>query len=152
PVKGKRPVLSTCNGREMATVVRFQSSHIVFEGFEVTSGGEALANRGIRTVGDDITIRNVLVHDVPGHGILGSDSGGSVTLSSVEVHHCGKGQGYHQVYFGADNVKYPGATLRVEHCHFHDSTGGIDLKTRVARTELYYNWIEGNTYYLLDLI
>jgi hypothetical protein len=38
------------------------------------------------------------------------------------------------------------------HCYVHDGTGGNNVKSRVTRNEIEYNWIEGAGYHELDLV
>ena len=149
---GNRPVLATAGGVAGGSVVRFWGNHYVFENFEITGGGEAAIGRGIHVVADDVTIRDCAVHDVPGQGIHGSDSAGSLTLDHVEVYRCGEGGFEHQIYVATDNAAYPQAVFRMQFCHVHDGAGGNNVKSRAGRTELYYNWIEGAAYYECELI
>jgi hypothetical protein len=108
--------------------------------------------RGLYLVADDLTVRDVAVHDCAHHGIHGSDTGGSLTLECVEVARCGEGLQKHQIYVGSDNVKFPHAVFRMTHCYIHDSNGGNNVKSRVGRNEIYYNWIGGARFHELDLI
>jgi hypothetical protein len=125
------------------------ADHYVFEGFEITGG----SFRGIFLQGDDILIRDVVVHDCPAHGILAADQGtGDITLETVEVHHCGNGASQHQIYVTTDEVHYPGSVFRMQYCYLHDATGGNNVKSRAERNEIYYNWIEGAYYHELELI
>lgn len=151
-VHGRRPVLEAVPDMPGWAMVRFMGSHYVFEGFDITAGGKAVGARGIYNVGDDITIRDCCVHDCPFSGIAGSDSSGSLTLTGVEVHHCGNGDRMHQIYVGSSNSLYPKAVFRMEFSYLHDGSGGNNLKSRVTRNEIYYNWIEGAFFHELDLI
>ena len=153
-VAGNRPVLSgATNTVTFATPdvdhPENSASHYVFEGFEVTGG----TFRGIYHQADDLTVRDVLVHDCPAHGILGADQGsGSCTLETVEVHHCGNGSSQHQIYMATDEVHHPGSVFRMQNCYVHDGTGGNNVKSRAERNEIYFNWIEGAYYHELELI
>lgn len=151
-VLGKRPVIEAVANMPGWAIVRFMGSHYRFEGFEITAGGKPLGSRGIYNVGDDVTIKDCLVHDCPFNGIAGSDASGSMTLAGVEIHHCGSGDRMHQIYVGSSNSLYPKAVFRMEFCYLHDGTGGNNVKSRVTRNEIYYNWIEGAFYHELDLI
>jgi hypothetical protein len=133
-------------------IVRFTGSHYRFEGFELTAEGKPVGARGIYNVGDDVTVRDCVVHDCPFNGVASSDSAGSLTLSSVEVYRCGAGDRMHQIYVGSSNSLFPKAVFRMEFCFVHDGIGGNNLKSRVTRNELYYNWIEGAFFHELDLI
>ncbi|MET0555466.1 MAG: Calx-beta domain-containing protein, partial [Vicinamibacteria bacterium] len=93
------------------------------------------------------------VHDCPRHGILGADQDtGDVTLEHVEVYENGSGTQYHQVYMSADEAQFPNAVFRMRFSYVHDSNGGNSVKSRAARNEIHYNWIEGALYHELDLI
>jgi len=151
-VHGKRPVIKAVPDMPGWAIVRIMASHYRFEGFRVTADGQALGTRGIYTVGDDITVRDCVVHDCPFNGIAGSDSSGSLTLSGVEVYHCGNGEYMHQIYVGSSNSLYPHAVFRMEFCFIHDGLGGNNVKSRVTRNEIYYNWIEGAFFHEMDLI
>lgn len=143
-VGGKRPVFS--GG---ANTVEFRGSHYVFEGFEITAGtGRCLYHHA-----DNITVRDTVIHDCPGHGLLGADNdSGTLTLEYVEVYRCGAGESRHQIYMATDEDAYPGAVFRMRHCYVHDGTGGNNVKTRAERNEIYYNWIEGAYWHELELI
>lgn len=143
-VNGKRPVLSGGTN-----TVEFQGNNYVFEGFDVKSG----STRCIFHHAHNITIRDSVVHDCPGHGILGADSdSGSLTMEYVEVYNSGSGTTRHPVYIATDESAYPGAVFRMQHCYIHDGIGGNNVKTRAQRNEIYYNWIEGAVYKELELI
>ena len=65
-------------------------------------------NRCLFLQGNDITVRDTVVHDCPRHGILGADQDtGDVTLEHVEVYDTGSGTQYHQVYMSADQDAFP---------------------------------------------
>jgi len=143
-VAGLRPrLLGSTN------TIELQANHVVMEGFEVTGG----TFRCIYHHSHDVTIRDTLVHDCAAHGILGADTGsGSLTLEHVEVHHCGNGTSQHAIYMATNEEDYPGAVFRMQHCWVHDQNGGNAVKSRAERNEVYYNWIEGATFHLLELI
>ena len=141
---GARPVLSGGTN-----TVEFSANHYVFEGFDVTAG----SSRCVFHHGDDITIRDTVVHDCPSHGILGADSdSGSLTLEYSEVYRSGAGDTRHQIYMATDETAYPGAVFRMQYCYVHDGNGGNNVKSRAERNEIYYNWIEGAYYHDLELI
>ncbi|AUX39367.1 hypothetical protein SOCE26_007560 [Sorangium cellulosum] len=143
-VNGRRPLLSGGTN----TVV-FGGNHYILEGFEITGG----ARRCVFNRAHDITIRDVVVHDCPGHGILGADEGsGSLTLEYVEVYACGAGDTRHPVYIATDEQAHPGSVFRMQHCYVHDGNGGNNVKSRAERNEIYYNWIEGALYHEIELI
>jgi hypothetical protein len=153
-INGNRPVLS--GGTNTVTFATpdledlpSSGSHYLFEGFELTAG----SFRCLYHQADDLTVRDVLVHDCPAHGILGADQGsGSLTLERVEVHHCGTGTSQHQIYVATDEVNRPGSVFRMRHCYLHDGNGGNNVKSRAERNEIHYNWIEGALYHELELI
>jgi hypothetical protein len=150
-INGRRPVISGV-GQEEASVVRLTGNYYILENLEITGGGNPKAIRGLRQVGHGAVVREVAVYDCPRHGILNSDIAGSLTLFNVEVYRCGYETVHHQIYIGMDNIKYPGATFRMEACHVHQGKGGNNVKSRAGRNEIYYNWIEGANYCELDLI
>jgi MYXO-CTERM domain-containing protein len=143
-VDGKRPVFS---GGEYTIV--FDGDHYVAENLELTGGTETcLIHKG-----DDLTVRNALVHDCAQHGILSNDDeAGSLTIEYSEVFGCGKGEQKHQVYITSNSEAYPGAVFRLQNSYVHDGNGGNNVKSRARRNEIYYNWIEGSLYHTLDLI
>ncbi|MGK4007609.1 hypothetical protein WMF31_33620 [Sorangium sp. So ce1036] len=143
-VNGRRPVLS--GG---ANTVVFGGNHYVFEGFDITRG----RSRCVFNRAHDVTIRDTVVHDCPGHGILGADSGsGSLTLEYVEVYASGRGDTRHPIYIATDEETYPGSVFRMRHSYVHDGHGGNNVKSRAERNEIYYNWIEGAKYHEIELI
>jgi hypothetical protein len=141
---GRRPVIE--GG---ATTLELRGDHYVVEGFDVTGG----TSRCVFHHADDITVRDTVVHDCPGHGILGADDGsGSLTLAYVEVYRAGNGDRRHPIYVATDEGDHPGSVFRMEHCYVHDGGGGNDVKSRAERNEIYANWIEGAWYHELELV
>ena len=152
-VNGRRPILSGgTNTVAFTTPYPYSgpgADHYVFEGFEVTGG----SFRGIYHQADDLTVRDVAVHDCPAHGILGADEGsGSCTLEYVEVYACGSGTNQHQIYMATDEVNHPGSVFRMRFCYVHQGNGGNNVKSRAERNEIAYNRVEGAYYHELELI
>ncbi len=150
-VNGQRPIVSggTNTVHFRTDEIGSGADHYVFENFEVAGG----SFRCIYHQADDLTLRDVLVHHCPAHGILGADWGsGSMLMERCEVHHCGNGDSQHQVYMATDEDNYPGAVFRMLDSYIHDGTGGNNVKSRSARNEIYYNRIEGAYYHELELI
>jgi hypothetical protein len=150
--EGKRPLIS--GG---ANTVHFQSDdpydhgadHYVFQGFEITGG----TSRCLYHQSDDLTVRDVVIHDCPLQGLLGGDQGsGSLLLERSEVYRCGSGDHNHQIYMATDEVHHPGSVFRMRYCYLHDANGGNNVKSRAERNEIQYNWIEGAYYHELELI
>ena len=126
-----------------------QADHVVVEGFDISGGSSSCFFQQ----GHDVTLRDSVVHDCPGQGILGADRGsGSFLLEYVEVHHTGAGASAHQIRMATDEVAHPGSVFRMQHCYVHDANGGNNVKSRAERNEIYYNWIEGALYHELELI
>jgi MYXO-CTERM domain-containing protein len=149
-VNGKRPVISGGgSGNVQGLGMVLNGSHYVLESIEVTGS----TNTCIVHKGDDITIRDFVVHDCPGQGLLGHDfEAGSLTLEQSEFYACGSGMLNHQIYMATGEMMYPGAVFRMQHCYVHDGKGGNNVKSRSQRNEIYYNWIESAFYHDLELI
>ncbi len=149
-VNGKRPVISgggsgVLDGLGMV----LNGNHYVLESLEVTGADDTC----IVHKGDDITIRDFVVHDCPGQGLMGhDDEAGSLTLEHSEFYKCGNGTYQHQIYMTTGQQMYPGAVFRMQHCYVHDGNGGNNVKTRSQRNEIYYNWIENAHYHNLEMI
>jgi hypothetical protein len=147
---GKRPVISgggtgVLDGLGMV----LNGSHYVLESLEVT----ASSSMCIVHKGDDITIRDFVVHDCPGQGLLGNDDeAGSLTLEFSEFYRNGNGTFQHQIYMATGEDMYPGSVFRMQNCYVHDGNGGNNVKSRSERNEIYYNWIEGAYYHNVELI
>ena len=120
------------------------------EGFEITGG----SSRCVFHQSDDLTLRDLVVHDCPAQGILGADWGsGSLTVEHSEVYRCGGGDrrapDLHRrrtrttTPTASSGCSTPGSTTR---------NGGNNVKSRAARNEIYYNRIEGAYYHELELI
>ena len=144
-VGGQRPRI---NGG--TNTVEFRAaSHIVFEGFEITGGSSRCMLQG----GDEIVVRDALIHACPNHGILGTDNGsGSFTLEYSELYDCGSTSTRHCLYMQTDEITHPGSVVRIQHNYVHDGNGGNLLKSRAERTEVWFNWFEGAVYHEVELI
>jgi MYXO-CTERM domain-containing protein len=142
---GKRPVIQ--GGSDWG--IMLNNDHVVFEGFEVTgSSFTCVINKG-----HDITLRDTVVHDCPGHGILGMDfETGDQTMEFIEVYACGDGIYDHQIYVATDETEHPGSRVRLQHSYVHDGNGGNNFKSRAERNEVYYNWLEAPAYHVFDII
>lgn len=144
-VGGKRPVISGGANNTLA----IEADHWVVEGVEITGG----AARCFYHHANDVVLRDSYVHDCPKQGILGADSdSGSLLLEYVEVARAGGGTQDHQIYMATDDTRFPNAVFRMQFCWVHDGNGGNGVKSRAARNEIYYNWIEGSLYHELELI
>jgi hypothetical protein len=64
-VNEKRPVISGVNGFSGGAVVRFRADYYLFEGFEVTGGGDPKTGRGLYNLGDHVTVRDWRVVEEP---------------------------------------------------------------------------------------
>lgn len=126
-----------------SSTIKFeQSNHVVFEGFDVTGGTFAC----IFSEADGIVVRDALIRDCPSHGILGADqNSGSFTLEYSEVRESGAGTTRHSLYMQNDQTVYPDAVFRMRFNYVHDGNGGILMRTRYTRSEIYYNWFEAST-------
>ncbi len=144
-VGGQRPVISGGSN----TVEFRQSDHLVFEGFEVQGGSARCILQGAH----DVTVRDSVIHDCAGHGILGTDlESGSFTLEYSEIYDAGNGTSQHPLYIQSDEIAHPGSVFRMRYCYVHDGNGGNLLKSRHERNEIHYNWFEGAAYHELELI
>jgi hypothetical protein len=149
-VNGARPVISgILPGANF--VLRILGSHYLIQGFDLTAASDPHASRCFYNVGDDVTLRDSAVHDCHCTGISGADASGSLTLDGVEVYRCGNGLYAHQIYVGSGIAKYPNAVFLMKHCYVHDGAGGNNVKSRVTRNIIEYNWIEGAKFHDLDL-
>lgn len=142
---GTRPILSGGTN----TIKFQQANHIVFEGFEVTGG----RNSCVFSEGHNITVRDAIIRGCPSHGILGADqNSGSFTLEYSEIRDSGEGNMRHAIYMQSDEVAYPGAVFRMQYNYVHSATGGVLVRVRHERAEIYYNWIEGSNLHEIELI
>ncbi len=143
-VGGTRPVLAGGSN-----TIEIQSDHFVLEGFEVTGG----SFRCVYHHGDDLTLRDLFVHDCAAHGILSADEdSGSLTIEFSEVARAGNGSSQHGLYVTSDQNAHPGSVFRLRHSWVHDMNGGNALKSRAERNEIHFNWFEGTRYHLMELI
>jgi hypothetical protein len=150
-VNGTRPGLFGI-AAQGGTVLRVLGSHYVIEGFDMTTGGDLRATRCFYNVGDDVTLRDSVVHDCQCTGVSGADASGSLTLDHVEVCRCGNGLFAHQIYVGSGLAQYPRAVFRMQYCYVHDGAGGNNVKSRVTLNQIAYNWIESAAFHELDLV
>lgn len=123
--------------------------HYVVEGLELTGG----ALRCLFVHAHGLVLRDLLIHDCPGHGIEGGgNGGGDLTLEFSEIHHSGRGTTQHQVYVSSDERAHPGSRFLMRFNWLHDGTGGNNVKSRSERNQIYFNWIQGAVYHELELI
>jgi hypothetical protein len=126
-----------------------QSNHIVFEGFEVRGGTSTC----VFSEAHDVTVRDAVIHNCPGHGILGADlNSGSFTLEYSEIYDAGSGATRHPIYMQSDEIAWPGSVFRMRFNYIHDGNGGNLLKSRHERSEIHSNWFEGSIYQEIELI
>jgi hypothetical protein len=119
PVNGKRPFISggTNTVYFRTDTINAGADHYVMEGFEITGG----SNRCVFHQSDDLTLRDVVVHDCPAQGILGADWGsGFITIEHSEVYRCGGGTYNHQIYIGIDEDNHPDGVFRLQFSWVHD--------------------------------
>lgn len=132
------------------------SHNVILDNLEITGGTEV----GLRSQAQNIILQNSKVYNCPRHGILGADRGsGNFTIKNCEIYGVGgllPGEAFkHAVYVATDKDAFPNSVLRLENNYIH-SYKGNGVKSRAARTELYYNWIDGQndpqTLYNIELI
>jgi hypothetical protein len=149
-VDGKRPVISggTNTVHFRTDVIGSGADHYVMEGFEITGG----SSRCVFHQSNELTLRDVVVHDCPSYGIKGADWGaGSLTVERSEVFRCGAKGSEHQIDASADQGNYPDSVFRLQDSYLHDANGGNNVKSRAARNEIHNNRIEGAYYQELEL-
>ncbi len=116
--------------------------HTVFEHFEITDARLAC----VFNQAHELTLRALFIHDCNRHGILGADlANGSNLIEYSELtrtgsHPIGENR-KHPIYIATDRDAFPNARLRVQHSYLHNNIGE-SIKSRSARTEIYYNWID----------
>jgi hypothetical protein len=151
-VGASRPIIAGGNW----TVSFKYSDNYIFENFEVT-GGNAVC---LRTMANNIIVRNVYIHDCLRHGVLGADlDNGTNIFDRVEIARTGNtipGEAYaHGLYVATDRDSFPDAVLRVQNSYFHDNKGN-SIKSRAGRAEIYSNMIDvpniAESFYSLELV
>lgn len=133
-----------------AHTIKFErSNHVVFEGFEVRGGSRSC----VFSEAHDVTVRDAVITVCPSHGILGADqNSGSFTLEYSEISNSGSGTTRHAIYMQSDEVTWPDTVFRMQYNYVHSGTGGVLVRSRHQRSEIYYNWIEGSVYGEMELI
>lgn len=133
-----------------AHTIKFErANHLVFEGFEVRGGTSSC----VFSEAHDVTVRDALITACPSHGILGADqNSGSFTLEYSEISHSGASTTRHAIYMQNDEVTWPDTVFRMRYNYVHSGTGGVLVRVRHQRAEIYYNWIEGSVYGEMELI
>ena len=104
----------------------------------------------------NLLIRNCRIHHCR-QGVLGHYiETGHITIEFSEFEANGgraaHGSEMHSLYLRS---AAPGAVATVEHCWFHDATGGNFLKSRYPRNVIRYNWFESPFYtavYITDFL
>lgn len=142
---GQRPLLSGGTN----TIELRRADHVVLEGLAFTGG----SSRCVYVYARDIVLRDLLVRDCSGQGILSADQyTGNLTLEYSEIRTSGGGDSRHALYIQSDEVSNPGSVFRMRFNYVHQGTGGNLLKSRHERNEIHYNWFEGAWYHELELI
>lgn len=141
---GATPVELNAGGAPCA--IRTLGDHWVLENLSICHARD----RGVHYRSHDITVRGCVVHH-NGNGIMGSDheAVGDIHVDRCELYANGRGLYAHQMYLCSWR---PGTTATVEHCWIHDAAGGSNLKTRMPRNVIRYNWLENAASYALDIV
>ena len=123
-----------------------EGDHYVLENLELTGA----TYRGIRHFCDNLVVRGCYLHHNR-NGIMGSDSiqTGDILIEYCEFEANGSGIYAHQMYLASWR---PRATATVQFNYIHDGTGGANLKSRMPRNVIQYNWFESAGGKPLDLI
>ena len=120
--------------------INISSDYVLLEGFEIDGG-----QKGIGVFGNNIRVRDCIIHDC-NHGLIGYGTGtGNVTVEYCEFYGNGVPTGdatQHQIYMATDEIAHPGAIFRLQYCYLHNGVEGDNVKSRSQRNEIYYNWIE----------
>jgi hypothetical protein len=136
PSNGTRPKITGTG----AYGINITADYVVLQGFEVIGGP-----KGIGLFGNNIKVKNCIIHDC-NHGLIGYGTGtGNVTVEYCEFYGNGISTGgatQHQIYMATDEIAHPGSVFRLQYCYIHDSMEGDNVKSRSERNEIYYNWIE----------
>jgi hypothetical protein len=149
-VNGKRPII---NGGPKNGIEIDAADYYTIETLEITGAPKA----GLGIFGDQVEIRDVVIHDCV-NGMMGwGQHTGSVLMEYCEIYRCGREASggmaaAHGIYMATDELAHPGAIFRLQFCYIHDGTGGNNVKTRAERNEIYYNWIEGATHHGMELV
>jgi len=135
-----RPAVE-CAGDSVA-VATCQGNWNCLDGLEFRPA-EALRNEmriGLRHACDGLKVRNCAFRDFGFKAILGFPHAGSINIEFCEFDSIGN------VGINGKVVDVwswtPGSIMTVEHCWFHDSTGGVFLKSHCPRNVIRYNWFE----------
>ncbi len=141
--RGRRPKIDFAGARNG---IETRGDHYVFERLSLHNAGA----RGIFQVSHDITVRDCYFEGNH-NGILGADDRnvGDILIEYCEFFRNGSGIYGHQIYLASFK---PGAQAIVQFNHFHESAGGANIKTRMPRNIIRYNWIEGASNYECDLV
>src|SRR5690606_21472689 len=133
-----------------AHTIKFErSNHVVFEGFEVRGGSRSC----VFSEAHDVTVRDAVITVCPSHGILGADqNSGSFTLAYSEISNSGSGTTRHASYMQGGGVPWPDTVFRRQYSCGHSGTGGVLVRSRHQRSEIYYSGIEGSGYAEMELI
>jgi hypothetical protein len=129
--------------------IEVAGDHHVVERLDLSGG----SSRCFYHHAHDVVLRDTLIHDCPGHGLLGADNdSGTLLAERIEVVRSGEGQYEHPIYMATDETTHPGAVFRLRHSLVREVAGGNAIKSRAERNEIHYNWIESGPYHALELI
>jgi len=122
----------------------------ILDGVEVTP--MALENRpryGVKIAADNVVLRNCRF-SYNMEAVTSSIRSGNAILEFCEFDSNGAHyRGFHTVDLFSCK---PGSLVTVQHCYFHDGTGGVLLKSHAPLTLVRYNWFENSFYSALAVV
>lgn len=131
--------------------IECKADHYLIEGLEIAglTDHEGKNFLGFRHACDDLVIRNCYFHHHNWKAIVGHPSAGSVRIEFCEFDSNGTGSMFHTVDLFSCTV---GSVVTVEHCCFHDGTGGNLFKSHCPRNVIRYNWFESPYFGAVNIV
>jgi len=132
-------------------VFQVEASYVVIENVELRNARNGDNGAGVRVTSFGATTVGVVLRNLKLTSCdmgLQNDSSDNLLIESCEI--AGNGTSLRDGY--SHNVYLGGIKTTLQYCWIHDSTNGINFKTRGHYTELLYNYISDSQDGELDLV
>ncbi len=149
-VRPRITLAPTTSARGSRTGIVCYGDWNVLEGLDITGAGGGASSHALFYNCSNLVIRNCRFHHNRAaiYSWPGARPSGNITIEFCEFDSNGASTGC-TVYLYALS---PGAKATVQHCFFHDATGGHFIKSRYPRNVIRYNWFENQYHSAIKIL